>query len=219
MATSLSDPFATLQRLNLLTAQQRAAVERHLDYPAFLALHDPAGQLLWMHEHKIISEDELDEMMTFDEAPCEREAILQAAMQEIERANDLRNGRLLDGLLRDGLITATQHHAARNDPSGLYNESAADLLYALILFDIVSTLEFDAVHQRMRANSGNNDGLRRLRIVDDVQSRLTALKNSHRQGASTLFPYTNRARARRLGWLYLTCLTLSIAALAWLLLR
>lgn len=219
MTTSLADAFASLATLELITKPQRLAVEQHPARSAFLALHDPVRQLVWMHEQNIISDDELDDMMRFDEAPCERETILQAAMQEIERANDLRNGRLLDGLLRDGLITPTQHAAARRDPSGLYHEHAADLLYSLILFDTVSTLEFNATRQRMRANSGNNDGLRRLKIVDDVQSRLTALKNSRRHDSPSLLHYTDPARARRLGWLYLTSLTLFIATITWLLLR
>jgi hypothetical protein len=219
MSTLLADAFASLAALELITKPQRLAVEQHPARSAFLALHDPVRQLVWMHEHKILSEDALDDMMSFDAAPPEREAILQAAMLEIERANDVRNGRLLDSLLRDGLITPTQHAAARHDPSGLYHESAADLLYSLILFDTVSTLDFDATRQRTRANAGNNDGLRRLRIVDDVQSRLTALKDARRHDAPTLRPYTDPTRARRLGWFYLTSLTLFIAAITWLLLR
>ena len=92
MTTSTADAFAGLAALELMTARQRMAVERHPACASFLVLHDPVQQLLWMHAHKIVSEDELDEMSRFDGEPCERETILQAALQEIERANDLRNG-------------------------------------------------------------------------------------------------------------------------------
>lgn len=138
MTTSTADAFASLAALELITARQRMAVERHPACASFLALHDPVQQLLWMHAHKIISEDELDDMASFDDEPCEREAILQAALLEIERANDLRNGRFLDRLLREGMITPIQHAAALRDPSGLYHETAADMLYELVLFDILS---------------------------------------------------------------------------------
>lgn len=219
MTTSIADAFASLAALELISAHQRVAVERHPACAAFLALQDPVQQLLWMHEHKIVTEDELDDMMCFDDPPSEREAILQAAMQEIERANDLRNGRFLDALLRDGIITPTQHAAARRDPSGLRNDSVADLLYELILFEIVTPADFAATRRRMRANAGANGGLQRLQLVDQVQSRLDTLKKSRRREAQSMLLYTDPARARRLGWTYLGTIVLAIAALAWLLLH
>lgn len=215
MTTSIADAFASLAALELISAHQRVAVERHPACAAFLALQDPVQQLLWMHEHKIVTEDELDDMMCFDDPPSEREAILQAAMQEIERANDLRNGRFLDALLRDGIITPTQHAAARRDPSSLHNDSAADLLYELILFEIVTPADFAATRRRMRANGG----LQRVQLFDQVQSRLDALKKSRRREAQSMLLYTDPARARRLGWTYLGAIVLAIAALAWLLLH
>lgn len=219
MTTSLADAFASLAALELITARQRLAVERHPACVTFLALHDPVQQLLWMYEHKIVTEDELDDMMSFDDAPSEREAILQAAIQEIERANDLRNGRFLDTLLKDGIITPTQHAAARRDPSGLHNDSAADLLYELILFEIVTPADFAAIRRRIRANAGASGGLQRLQLADQVQSRLDALKKSRRREEGSLLLYTDPARAKRLGWTYLGAIVLTIAALAWLLLH
>lgn len=219
MTTSIAGAFASLAALELMTARQRMAIERHPACAAFLALHDPVQQLVWMHEHKIVTEDELDDMLSFDEAPSEREAILQAAIQEIERANDLRNGRFLDALLRDGIITPTQHASARRDPSGLHNDSAADLLYKLILFEIVTPADFAATRQRIRANAGASGGLQRLQLVEQVQSRLDALKKSRTREERSLLLYTDPARAKRLGWTYLGAIALAIAALAWLLLR
>lgn len=219
MTTSTADAFASLAALELITARQRMAVERHPTCASFLALHDPVQQLLWMHAHKIISEDELDDMANFDDAPCERETILQAALQEIERANDLRNGRFLDRLLRDGVITPIQHAAALRDPSGLYNETAADMLYEPILFDILSPADFSALRKRIRANAGTNGGLDRLQIVEDVQSRLDAQKKAHRSDPGTIRMVANPPYARRLAWTYLGIIALIIAGIAWLLLN
>lgn len=217
MTTSIAGALASLAALELITTRQRMAIERHPACAAFLALHDPVQQLLWMHEHKIVTEDELDDMVSFDDEPSEREAILQAAMQEIERTNDLRNGRFLDALLNEGIITPTQHAAARRDPSGLHNDSAADLLYELILFEIVTPADFDATRRRIRANAGASGGLQRLQLVDHVQSRLDVLKKSHTREARSLLHYTDPARAERLGWTYFSAIALAIAALAWLL--
>jgi len=217
MTTSTADAFASLAALELITARQRMAVERHPACASFLALHDPVQQLPWMHAHKIISEDELDDMASFDDEPCERETILQAALQEIERANDLRNGRFLDRLLRDGMITPIQHAAALRDPSGLYNETAADMLYELILFDILSPADFSALRKRIRANAGTNGGLDRLQMVEDVKSRLDAQKKAHRSNPGTIRMVTDPAHARRLGWTYFGIIALTIGAIAWLL--
>ncbi len=217
MTTSIAGAFASLAAPELMTARQRMAIERHPACAAFLALQDPVQQLLWMHEHKIVTEDELDDMLSFDDAPSEREAILQAAMQEIEHANDLRIGRFLDALLRDGLITPTQHANARRDPSGLHNDSAADLLYELILFEIVTPADFAATRKRIRANAGASGGLQRLQLADRVQSRLDTLKHSRRREPDALLLYTDPARARRLNWTYLGAIALAVVALAWLL--
>jgi len=217
MTTLTADVFASLAALELITAQQRMAVERHPACTLFLALHDPVQQLLWMHTHKIISEDELDDMASFDDGPCERETILQAALQEIERANDLRNGRFLDRLLRDAMITPTQHAAALRDPSGLHNETAADMLYELILFDILSPADFSALRKRIRANAGTTDGLDRLQIVEQVQSRLDAQKKARRSVPSTIRMHTDPAYGRRVGLTLFAIIALTIAGIAWLL--
>ena len=219
MATALSDPFAALLQFDLITAHQRASVERHGAFRTFAALEDPARQLLWMFEQKRISEDELDEMMTFDQPRSKREAILQSAMQQIERSNDLRNGRFLDGLLRDGIITPTQHAAALHDPSGLHNETAADMLYELILFEILSRADFAALRKRLRTTSGATDGLRRLQTVEQVQAHLDAGQAAQRREPRSMLLYTNPTRARRLGWSYLVSIALLIAAGIWLLLH
>lgn len=217
MTTSTADAFASLAALELITAPQRMAVERHPACASFLALHDPVQRLLWMHAHKIISEDELDDMASFDDEPSEREGILQAALQEIERGNDLRNGRFLDRLLRDGMITPIQHAAAVRDPSGLYNETAVDMLYELILFDILSPADFSALRKRIRANAGTNGGLDRLQMVEHVQARLDLQKEARRSDPGTIRMYTDPGYARRLGWTYLGIIALIIAGLAWLL--
>lgn len=219
MTTSTADAFASLAALELITARQRMAVERHPACASFLALHDPVQQLLWMHAHKIISEDELDDMASLDDAPCEREAILQAALLDIERADDLRNGRFLDRLLRDGMITPIQHATALRDPSGLYHETAADMLYELILFDILSPADFSALRERIRANAGTNGGLDRLHMVEDVQGRLDARKKARRSDPGTIRMYTEPSCARRVGWTYLAIIALIVTGLAWLLLH
>jgi len=216
MTTSTADAFAGLAALELMTARQRMAVERHPACASFLAVHDPVQQLLWMHAHKIVSEDELDEMSRFDDEPCERETILQAALQEIERANDLRNGRFLDRLLGDGMITPIQHAALR-DPSGLYNETAADMLHELILFDIVSPADFSALRKRIRANAGAAGGLDRLQIVEHIQARLDLQKKASRSDPGRIRIVTDPAYARGLGWTYLGIVTLTIGGIAWLL--
>lgn len=217
MTTSTADAFAGLAALELMTARQRMAVERHPACASFLAVHDPVQQLLWMHAHKIVSEDELDEMSRFDDEPCEREAILQAALQEIERANDLRNGHFLDRLLGDGMITPIQHAAALRDPSGLYNETAADMLHELILFDILSPADFSALRKRIRANPGAAVGLDRLQIVEHVQTRLDLQKKASRSDPGPIRIVTDPAYARGLGWTYLGIFALTIGGIAWLL--
>jgi len=46
MTTSIAGAFASLAALELMTARQRMAIERHPACAAFLALQDPVQQLL-----------------------------------------------------------------------------------------------------------------------------------------------------------------------------
>ena len=117
------------------------------------------------------------------------------------------------------MITPFQHAAALRDPSGLYNETAADMLYELILFDIVSPADFSALRKRIRANPGAAAGLDQLQTVEDVQSRLDAQKKAPRSDSGTIRVVTDPAYARRLGWTYLGIIGLIVAGIAWLLLN
>jgi len=216
MTSVLDAPFVRPQALDLITDHQRATLAGHPGYPALAALDDPVQQLLWMHDHGIVSEDDLDEMMTFEEeAPCERERILQKVMAKIEHDHRICNGRLLDQLLRDGLVTADHHAVYMRDPLAFHFDGAADLLHGLIQFDVIPVEEFAAIRARIRAEAGSDGGAQRLRIVDEVQERIDAMGRTVSELESRLHLHARSAASPSLafGWLG----GLLIAFLVWML--
>lgn len=165
--------LAHLRHLDLITDSQRQEVEAHRGYAGFLALTDPAQQLLWMVEQGLVSIDDLDEMTTYDdEDPDPRERLLQRVMDLSSQASDLHAGRLLDALLKDGLLTAVQHAAARQDLWGIDFASADEMLYDLVRSGKVTRAEFDAARKRVRAEAGGSGALARLQIVEATHGRL-----------------------------------------------
>lgn len=97
--------------LRLVSHAHQAAV---LSHPAWIDIAeeaDPALQLVWMVEKGLLSYDELDDLQTFEEETSERDRIVEEAFAVLGQHNTTANGRLLDQMLADRLITPGGHCA------------------------------------------------------------------------------------------------------------
>lgn len=146
MTCTSDDIEVSADALALIHEGHRAAVLAHPDWHAVAREREPALQLVWMVKQRLLSYDELYDLLTFDEEASDSDRIVEEAFGELGREYALGNCRLLDQLRADGLITPAQQAAAMAEPIDAPHDGAADLLFSLVLEGVVSPDAFYALH-------------------------------------------------------------------------
>jgi len=195
--------------LALIHEGHRAAVVAHPDWPAVAREHKPAMQLVWMVKQQLLSYDELYDLLTFDEEASESDRIVEDAFAELGREHARGNCTLLDQLRADGLITPAQQDAAMAAPIDEPHESAADLLFSMVLDGAMPPDEFYALHADVLAKQ---DAVSTARRLDTVRAAYGLLKE-HEAWREALD--LDGSRLRKKMDVVLACGFLSTAVAGW----
>jgi len=209
MTCTSDDIDMSADALALIHEGHRAAVVAHPDWHAVAREHDPALQLVWMVKQRLLSYDELYDLLTFDEEASESDRIVEEAFAELGREYALSNCRLLDQLLADGLITPAQQAAAMAEPIDEPNDSAADLLFSMVLDGVVPPDEFYAMHADVLAKQDSVSGARQRETVRAAYGLL----KEHEGWRDALD--LDGSRQRKKGDALLACGFLGAAAAGW----
>lgn len=151
--------------LRLVSHAHQAAVLSHPAWTDIAEEADPARQLAWMVEQYLLSYDELDDLQTFEQQPCERDRIVEEAFAILGQGNTVANGRLLDQMLADRLITPVQHARVHAMPLDEPCDSAASMLFSMVLKGIMSSDEFTSLYEQVLAERGSGMGGARWETV------------------------------------------------------
>ena len=90
-----------LDALPLIQEEHRAAVIAHPEWRTVATGRDPAMQLAWMVRQRLLTYDELDNLLTFDEDAAASDRIIEEAFAELGREHARVNCSLLDQLRLD----------------------------------------------------------------------------------------------------------------------
>lgn len=151
--------------LAIIREGHRAAVLAHPDWHAVAASQDPVLQLAWMVRERLLSYDELDDLLTLDEEASESDRIVEEAFAELGREVTLIRCSLLDQLRCDGLITPAQQAAAMAGSMNEPYDSAASLLFSMILDGVMTPDEFYAMHAELIAKQDPDSHSQRCETV------------------------------------------------------
>lgn len=91
-APSFSDALALIQQ------EHRAAVLAHPGWRAVATERNPAQQLVWMVKQRLLSYDDLYDLLSFDEPVSDSDRIIEDAFAELGRERALINGEFPDQL-------------------------------------------------------------------------------------------------------------------------